>query len=95
MEFQITGHNIEVTPALRETVEKKHKKLEQLFDRINSIQVVLKVEKVQQIAEATLQLNGAEIHASAEDDDMYAALDLLLDKLSRQLTKHKEKLRQH
>ncbi|ETS98323.1 ribosome hibernation promoting factor [Providencia sp. PROV188] len=95
MEFQITGHNIEVTPALRETVEKKLKKLEQLFDRINSIQVVLKVEKVQQIAEATLQLNGAEIHASAEDDDMYAALDLLLDKLSRQLTKHKEKLRQH
>lgn len=95
MEFQITGHNIEVTPALRETVEKKLKKLEQLFDRINSIQVVLKVEKVQQIAEATLQLNGAEIHASAEDDDMYTALDLLLDKLSRQLTKHKEKLRQH
>ncbi|ATG16155.1 TPA: ribosome hibernation promoting factor [Providencia alcalifaciens] len=95
MEFQITGHNIEVTPALRETVEKKLKKLEQLFDRINSIQVVLKVEKVQQIAEATLQLNGAELHASAEDDDMYAALDLLLDKLSRQLTKHKEKLRQH
>lgn len=95
MEFQITGHNIEVTPALRETVEKKLKKLEQLFDRINSIQVVLKVEKVQQIAEATLQLNGAELHASAEDDDMYTALDLLLDKLSRQLTKHKEKLRQH
>ncbi len=95
MEFQITGHNIEVTPALRETVEKKLKKLEQLFDRINSIQVVLKVEKVQQIADATLQLNGAELHASAEDDDMYAALDLLLDKLSRQLTKHKEKLRQH
>lgn len=95
MEFQIIGHNIEVTPALRETVEKKLKKLEQLFDRINSIQVVLKVEKVQQIAEATLQLNGAELHASAEDDDMYAALDLLLDKLSRQLTKHKEKLRQH
>ena len=94
MEFQITGHNIEVTPALRETVEKKLKKLEQLFDRINSIQVVLKVEKVQQIAEATLQLNGAEIHASAEDDDMYAALDLLLDKLSRKLKKHKEKLRQ-
>ncbi|HEQ1858193.1 TPA: ribosome hibernation promoting factor [Providencia alcalifaciens] len=95
MEFQITGHNIEVTPAMREAVEKKLSKLEQLFDRINNIQVVLRVEKVQKIAEATLQLNGAELHASAEDDDMYAALDLLLDKLSRQLTKHKEKLRQH
>lgn len=95
MEFQITGHNIEVTPALRETVEKKLKKLEQLFDRINSIQVVLKVEKVQQIAEATVQVNGAELHASAEENDMYAAIDLLVDKLARQLTKHKEKLRQH
>ncbi|EPL6453737.1 MULTISPECIES: ribosome hibernation promoting factor [Providencia] len=95
MEFQITGHNIEVTPALRETVEKKLSKLGQLFDRINSIQVVLKVEKVQQIAEATVQVNGAELHASAEENDMYAAIDLLVDKLSRQLTKHKEKLRQH
>ncbi|WP_272687170.1 ribosome hibernation promoting factor [Providencia sp. PROV149] len=95
MEFQITGHNIEVTPALRKTVEKKIKKLEQLFDRINGIQVVLKVEKVQQIAEATVQVNGAELHASAEENDMYAAIDLLVDKLSRQLTKHKEKLRQH
>ncbi|HBO23077.1 MULTISPECIES: ribosome hibernation promoting factor [unclassified Providencia] len=95
MEFQITGHNIELTPALREIVEKKLKKLEQLFDRINNIQVVLKVEKVQQIAEATLQVNGAELHASAEENDMYAAIDLLVDKLSRQLTKHKEKLRQH
>ncbi|EFB72579.1 ribosome hibernation promoting factor HPF [Providencia rustigianii] len=95
MEFQITGHNIEVTPALREIVDKKLKKLEQLFDRINSIQVVLKVEKVQQIAEATVQVNGAELHATAEENDMYAAIDLLVDKLSRQLTKHKEKLRQH
>lgn len=95
MEFQITGHNIEVTPALRETVEKKLSKLGQLFDRINSIQVVLKVEKVQQIAEATVQVNGADLHASAEENDMYAAIDLLVDKLSRQLTKHKEKLRQH
>ncbi|MCW2257739.1 putative sigma-54 modulation protein [Providencia alcalifaciens] len=95
MEFQITGHNIEVTPALRETIEKKVRKLEQLFDRINGIQVVLKVEKVQQIAEATVQVNGAELHASAEESDMYAAIDQLVDKLSRQLTKHKEKLRQH
>lgn len=95
MEFQITGHNIEVTPALRETVEKKIRKLEQLFDRINGIQVILKVEKIQQIAEATVQVNGTELHASAEEVDMYAAIDQLVDKLSRQLTKHKEKLRQH
>ncbi|UNH42828.1 ribosome hibernation promoting factor [Moellerella wisconsensis] len=95
MEFQITGQNIEITSALRETVEKKCKKLEQLFDRINGIQVTLKVEKLNQIAEATVQVNAADLHASAESSDMYAAIDMLVDKLSRQLTKHKEKLRQH
>ncbi|KPD04483.1 ribosome hibernation promoting factor [Moellerella wisconsensis] len=95
MEFQITGQNIEITSALRETVEKKCKKLEQLFDRINGIQVILKVEKLNQIAEATVQVNAADLHASAESSDMYAAIDMLVDKLSRQITKHKEKLRQH
>lgn len=56
MEFQITGHNIEVTPALRETVEKKLKKLEQLFDRINGIQVVLKVEKFSKLLKQPCKL---------------------------------------
>lgn len=95
MDVQITGQNIEITSALRETVEKKCAKLGQHFDRINDIQVILKVEKVSQIAEATILVNGAELHASAENTDMYAAIDMLVDKLSRQLTKHKEKLRQH
>lgn len=65
------------------------------FDHINSIQVVLKVEKIHQIAEATLHVNQGEIHASSDDENMYAAIDSLVDKLVRQLNKHKEKLHSH
>ena len=56
---------------------------------------MLKVEKVTQTSDATLHVNGGEIHASAEGQDMYAAIDGLIDKLARQLTKHKDKLKQH
>ena len=56
---------------------------------------MLKVERVQQIAEATLHVSGGELHATSEANDMYAAIDGLIDKLSRQLTRHKDKLKQH
>lgn len=95
MQLNITGHNVEITPAMREFVTAKFSKLEQFFDRINQVYIVLKVEKVTQIADANLHVNGGEIHASAEGQDMYAAVDGLIDKLARQLTKHKDKLKQH
>lgn len=95
MQLNITGHHIEITPALREFVNTKFAKLEQYFDRINQINVVLKVEKVEQIADATLFVNGGELHATSKSEDMYAAIDLLIDKLARQLNKHKDKLKQH
>lgn len=95
MQLNITGQHVEITPPLREFVQNKFAKLEQYFDRINQVHIVLKVEKVQQIAEATLHVNGGELHATSEADDMYAAIDRLIDKLSRQLTKHKDKLKQH
>ena len=95
MELQITGHNVEITEALREVITTKCKKLEQFFDKINSVQVTLRIEKVSKIAEATAQVNGADLHASAEKDDMYAAIDEMAEKLGRQLSKHKEKLRNH
>ncbi|MFV9997196.1 MAG: ribosome hibernation promoting factor [Arsenophonus endosymbiont of Dermacentor nuttalli] len=95
MEFQITGQNIKITEALRQTVEEKYSKFEQYFDHINRIHVILKVQKFNQIAEATAKVNGAELHASAQEDDMYAAIDAMVEKMARQLTKHKEKLKQH
>ena len=57
--------------------------------------VVLNVEKLQQIAEAKLNLNGGEVFATSEHSDMYAAIDALIDKLDRQVIKHKEKLTKH
>ena len=66
MQLNITGHNVEITPAMREFVTAKFSKLEQFFDRINQVYIVLKVEKVTQIADANLHVNGGEIHASAE-----------------------------
>ena len=80
MQLNITGHNVEITPAMRDFVTAKFSKLEQFFDRINQVYIVLKVEKVTQIADANLHVNGGEIHASAEGQDMYAAVDGLIDK---------------
>lgn len=95
MQLNITGHHVEITDALRDFVTTKFAKLEQYFDRINKVYVILNVEKIQHIAEATIHVNGGELHATSEHADMYAAIDGLIDKLARQLTKHKDKLKQH
>ncbi|KTD40074.1 ribosome hibernation promoting factor [Legionella parisiensis] len=95
MQINITGHHIDVTPALRAFTEEKLDKLERHFDQIKSINVVLNVEKLRQIAEATIHVTKGELHASSESEDLYAAIDTLIDKLERQLTKHKEKNHKH
>ena len=95
MQINITGHRLEVTPSLRTFTEEKFDRLERHFDKITTINVVFDVEKLRQIAEATILVAKGEIHASAESEDMYAAIDLLVDKLNRQLMKHKEKIIGH
>jgi len=95
MQLTITGHHIDVTPALKSKVESKLSKLERHFDHLTDIHCILTVEKLRHKAEATVQLSGGTIHADAIEDDMYAAVDALVDKLSRQVTKHKEKLTDH
>ena len=95
MQINLTGHHIEITDSLREYVESKFTKLERHFEQINNVHVVLNVEKLQQIAEAKLNLNGGEVFATSEHADMYAAIDALIDKLDRQVIKHKEKLTKH
>lgn len=92
MQINITGHHVELTDALHDYVNTKFQKLERFFEHINNTHVVLRVEKIQQIAEATLHVNHGEIHASSQNDNMYASIDDLVDKLGRQLSKHKEKL---
>lgn len=91
MQVNISGHQLEVTSALREYIEEKLTRLERHFDRIIKVQVILEVEKLQKKAEASLHIAGREVVANAEHEDMYAAIDALVDKLDRQLIKHKEK----
>lgn len=95
MQINITGHRLDVTPALRAFTEEKFDRLERHFDQITGVHVVFDVEKLRQIAEATVYVNKGELHASSESEDMYAAIDSLVDKLNRQLVKHKEKIKDH
>jgi len=96
MQLNLSGHHIDVTPALRSYVTDKMERLERHFDNLtNNIHVVLSVEKLRQKAEATIHVNGGNLFANAEHEDMYAAIDALIDKLDRQIKKHKEKAKNH
>lgn len=95
MQLNITGHHVEVTPAMNEYVTTKMEKLERHFDNVTNVHVVLGVEKVRQKAEATLHVSGADLFAECTNEDMYAAIDGLIDKLDRQVIKHKEKTGSH
>lgn len=95
MQINLTCRHIETTDSLREYVDSKFSKLERHFDHINNVHVILDVEKLAQKAEATLHVNGGELFATSEHNDMYAAIDSLINKLDRQVIKHKEKLTKH
>lgn len=95
MQINLTGHHIEVTPALRSYVENKFERVERHFDHVTGIHVVLGIGKLRHKAEATVYLAGGNLFADAEHDDMYAAIDALIDKLDRQLLKHKDKRTDH
>jgi len=91
MQITITGHQLDITDALRDYVNNKFSRLARHSDRITSIRVTMSVEKINQKVDATILISGGDINANAEHEDMYAAIDLLIDKLDRQLLKHKEK----
>lgn len=91
MQINLTGHHVDITDSLRGYVNEKFQRLERHFDEINNVHVVLTVEKMRQIAEANMFVNGGELFANSEDSDMYASIDSLVDKLDRQVIKHKEK----
>jgi putative sigma-54 modulation protein len=95
MQITISGRHLEVTEALNDYVKNKLDRLTNHFDRITGIQVTLSVDKLIQKAEATVHVSGKDLFAESTSEDLYAAIDLLADKLDRQLIKHKEKLRSH
>lgn len=92
MQTSLTGHHVEITQALRDFVHDKLERIERHFDTVTRVHVILSVEKLRHKAEATIHVAGNDIFADAVDGDMYAAIDALIDKIDRQIKKHKEKL---
>ena len=95
MNLNLTGHHVEITPAIRAYVVAKLDRVARHFDHVIDVSVVLCVDKLRHIVEANVHVRGKEIHAESVDPDMYAAIDALTDKLDRQIVKHKEKVTDH
>jgi putative sigma-54 modulation protein len=95
MNLSIQGHHIEVTPALREYVKSKLDRIRRHFDQVIDVSAVLGVEKLEQKAEVTLHVKGKDLFAEAVDTDLYAAIDLVADRLDRQVLKYKNKRQDH
>lgn len=95
MNLNISGHHLDLTDSLRTYVTQKLQRVERHFDHLIDANVILTVDKLDHKAEATLHASGANLHAEAVTDDMYAAIDQLIDKLDRQTLKHKERRRDH
>jgi len=95
MQISVTGHHVEVTDSLRNYVDEKVSKLKRHFDNVTDVHVILTVEKLEQKAEATVQISGAKLFADDVQEDRYQAIDNMVDKLDRQIIKHKEKKGKH
>ncbi|MGE4369987.1 MAG: ribosome-associated translation inhibitor RaiA [Burkholderiaceae bacterium] len=95
MNLSITGRHLEVTPAIREYVVNKMARVSRHFDNVIDTQVILSVERLSHKAEVTMHVRGKDIHCESTDENLYAAIDLLADKVDRQILKYKNKLQDH
>lgn len=100
MNLMISGHHLELTPSIRDFVENKLERITRHFDHVIEVAVVLGVEKPsekdkRQRAEVNLRLRGNMIHVESFAEDLYAAIDSMIDKLDRQVLKYKDKLQDH
>jgi len=95
MNLNLTGVHLEITPAIRAYVLSKLERVNRHFDHVIDVNVVLSVDKLRKKVEANVHVRGKDIHAEAIDPDMYAAIDMLADKLDRQVLKYKEKISAH
>ena len=91
MNLNLTGHHVDITPAIRDYVSVKLQRITHHFDHVIDVNVILTVEKLNQKVEASVHVRGKDIHCESTDPDMYAAIDSLADKLDRTIIKHKEK----
>jgi putative sigma-54 modulation protein len=95
MNLHITGHHVQVTESIREYVNGKMERVTRHFDHVIDINVIVSVEKLRQKVEATVRVRGKDIFCESIHEDMYAAIDTLVDKLDRTIIKHKEKNLSH
>jgi putative sigma-54 modulation protein len=95
MNLNLTGHHVQITPAIRDYVASKLVRITHHFDHVIDVNVVLTVEKLRQKVEANVHVRGRDIFCESSDADMYAAIDSLVDKLDRTIIKHKEKKLRH
>ena len=95
MQLNVSGHHVEITESMRGYVASKIERLERHFDIVSDVHCILTVEKLRHKAEAKVNVNGGTIYADNTEEDMYAAIDGLVDKLDRRVRKHKEKLVDH
>ena len=95
MNLHLSGHHVEVTPAMRDYVTTKLTRITRHFDHVIDVNVILSVEKLKQKIEANVHLKGKDIFVECDDANMYAAIDMLVDKLDRQILKHKERNVEH
>ena len=95
MNLHLTGHHLQLTPAIRDYVAAKLARITHHFDHVIDVNVILSVEKLRQKIEASVRVRGKDIFCESIDTDMYAAIDSLVDKLDRTIIKHKEKNLEH
>lgn len=100
MNLTISGHHLEVTPAIRDYVQNKLERIKRHFDQVIDIAVILTVDNLtekekRQKAEINLRLSGKTIFVESAAQDLYAAIDTLIDKLDRQVMKYKDKVQDH
>jgi putative sigma-54 modulation protein len=100
MNLTISGHHLEVTPALRSYVTTKLDRINRHFDQVVDVKVLLTVEKQKekekrQRAECNIHVKGSDLFAESAHEDLYAAVDDLVDKLDRQVVRHKDRLQDH
>ena len=91
MNLNLSGHHLEITPAIRSYLSAKLERVTRHFDHVIDARVILSVDKLVQKAEITLHVRGKDIHCECVEQDLYAAIDLLVDKLDRQVLKYKDK----
>ena len=95
MNLHVTGHHLQVTPAIRDYLQSKLERINHHFEHAIDVNVILTVEKLQRRVEATVHVRGRDIFCESDNSDMYAAIDGLATKLDRTIIKHKEKALEH